>query len=184
MNIRISRRRLRWIKRSVTSLIVVLAATLGLFALGRSSTLRTAEGRPLLYSPVVRATEQYRVQVVAWVDQFKQLDHDLTGLLEPGSDLYEQSVKANGVLDQATQLAQATELTTAPAALAELRQMVQPVSQSYLTAAQAAATLINAPTPENQQTAAQTIEQARQALDVVQHSRWLITVTVTANKEK
>jgi len=60
MNIRVSRRRLRWIKRSGLSLIVVLAATLGLFALGRSSTLRTVEGRPLLYSPVVRHGEVSR----------------------------------------------------------------------------------------------------------------------------
>ncbi|HEY4721498.1 MAG TPA: hypothetical protein VII92_06600, partial [Anaerolineae bacterium] len=62
MNIRVSRRTLRWIKRSGMSVIVVLAATFGLFALGRSSTLRTVEGRPLLYSPAVRATEKYRVQ--------------------------------------------------------------------------------------------------------------------------
>ena len=179
MNIRVSRRRLRRIKRSGMSLIVVLAATFGLFGLGRSSTLRTVEGRPLLYSPAVRATEKYRVQVVAWVDQFKQLDHDLTGLLETSGDLYEQSIRANGALDQATRLAQEIEFTSAPTVLAELRQIMQPVSQSYLTAAQAAATLINAPTPENQQAAAQTSEQARLALDGVQQSRWLTSVTGT-----
>lgn len=177
MNIRVSRRTLRRVKRITLSLIVVLTATFGLFALGRSITPRAATGKPILYSPAVRAAETYRAQVAAWVAQFEQLNGSLTGLMDADGDLYEQSGWANSAIELALRLAQEIELTSAPTALAELRQMVLPISRDYLAAAQAVAALINAPTPENQQAAAQTIEQARQSLVVLQHNRWLTTAS-------
>ena len=177
MNIRVSRRTLHWFKRTMLSLIIIASATFGLYLLGRSITPRTAEGRPILFSPAVRAAEIYRGQVMAWVAQFEQLNGSLAGLLDTTGDLYEQSTGINSVLEQALRLAQDIELISAPTALAELRQMVKSIGQDYLAAAQAVAALINAPTPENQQAAAQAIEQARQSLTALQHNRWLTTAS-------
>ena len=177
MNIRVSRRTLRWIKRVTLGLIVIGIVTVGLYLLGRSITPRTAEGRPILFSPAVRAAETYRAQVMVWVVQFEQLNGSLAGLLDTTGDLYEQSARVNSALEQALKLAQDIELISAPTALAELRQMVRSIGQDYLAAAQAVATLINAPTPENQQAAAQTLEQAHQSLLVLQDNRWFTTAS-------
>jgi hypothetical protein len=174
MNIRVSRRTLRWIKRITLTLILVLAATLGLFALGRSITPRTAEGRPILFSPAVRAAEMYRAHVVDWVARLDQIDRNLAQLLEDGADLYEQSIQAESAIDQILRLGQEVDLTSAPTALAELRQATTQMSWAYLTAAQTAAAMVNAPAVENQQIALQSLDKARLTLAVVKQSRWLM----------
>lgn len=174
MNIRVSRRTLRWIKRIALGLVVIVVATAGLYVLGRSITPRTATGRPILFSPAVRAAETYRAQVEAWAVQFDQLSGELANLLDTGGDLYEQSIRANAALEQALRLAQETELTSSPVALAELRQMARQAGRDYVSAAQAVAALINAPTQARLVAAVQLIDQAQNALVVVERSRWLM----------
>ena len=174
MNIRVSRRTLRWIKRIALGLIVIGAMTVGLYLLGHSITPRTAEGRPILFSPAVRAAEMYRAHVVDWVARLDQIDRNLVQLLEDGADLYEQSMQAESAIDQVLRLSQEVDLTSAPTALAELRQAVTQMSLAYLTAAQTAAAMVNAPTVENRQTALQSLDKARQTLVVVKQSRWLM----------
>ena len=173
MNIRVSRRTLRWIKRITLGLIAISTATVGLYLLGRSSTPCTIEGRPILLSPAVRMAEIYRTHVVDWVALLDQIDHGLDQLLNGSADLYEQSTQAETTIDQALRLSQEVDLTSAPTALAELRQAATQLSLAYLTAAQSAATLINAPTVENRQIATQSLAEARQTLVIIKQSRWL-----------
>jgi hypothetical protein len=173
MNIRVSRRTLRWIKRITLGLIVIGATTAGLYLVGYSITPRTAEGRPILFSPAVRAAEMYRAHVVDWAARLDQIDRGLDQLLNGSADLYEQSMQAESAIDQILRLSQEVDLTSAPTALAELRQATTQMSLAYLTAAQTAAAMINAPTVENRQTAQQSLDEARQALTVVRQSRWL-----------
>lgn len=174
MNIRVSRRTLRWIKRIALGRLVIGTATAGLYLLGRSITPRTAEGRPILFSPAVRAAEMYRTHVVDWVARLDQIDRNLTQLLADGADLYEQSVQAETAIDQMLRLSQEVDLTSAPTALAELRQTSTQMSLAYLAAVQTIAAMINAPTVENRQTATQALDEARQSLAVVKQSRWLM----------
>jgi hypothetical protein len=156
-------------------MLIAMGATLGLYGLGRSVTPRTAAGRPILYSPEVRAAEVYRRQVTDQVEQFDQLSQHLTDLLTASGDLYEQSTRVNQALDQAVNLAQAVEVSSVPAIMAELQQMLFSAAQAYLSAAQSVAAWFNAPTPENQQTAAEALAQAQAAVTAVRQSRWLTT---------
>jgi hypothetical protein len=175
MRIRVSRRALRQLLRWAMALTVGLAVTAGFFCVGRAVTPRTADGRPILYSPAVRAAGEYRARVVEWVGRFEQIDQALTSLLAGGTDLYEQNAQAGTAIDQATLLAQDIELTAVPAALADLRQTASRVSLQYLGAAQAAAALVNAPTPENRQAAQQVLAVAQQDFGALRQSRWLTT---------
>ena len=61
MEFRISRRTLRRVARWLGGIGAVLAVTIGLYALGLSLTPRTDRGRPILYSPAVRAALTYQV---------------------------------------------------------------------------------------------------------------------------
>jgi hypothetical protein len=54
MELRISRRTLRRVTRGLVVIGVVLAVTVGLYAIGLRLTPRTERGRPILYSPAAR----------------------------------------------------------------------------------------------------------------------------------
>ena len=182
MNLRISRRTLRLISRSLLGVFFLCGVTMGVYLVGLQITPRTVGQRPILYSPAVRAAIDYRTHVAAWLSTIDQIDRQVARLIDETSserngDLYDQSVRVEELIDQSVRLAQDTTLISAPAALSDLRQQVIAVSLTYVTAGQAVSILINAPTGESRSAAQAALAAARQALETVHSSRWFTQPT-------
>ncbi len=92
---------------------------------------------------------------------------------DSAADLYAQNTDAEDAIARSTRVAQETTLVNAPSMLAELRHQMMTVSLAYVEAAQAAAAMINAPTPDSRATALDALEAARNILAEVQSSRWV-----------
>ena len=111
----------RWLRGGMIAVLTVVALA-GLYFLGDRLTPRDAAGRPLIYSPSVRAAESYRRRVTEWIDEMERLDRRLTALLgadeiTDAAQLYALSDEAESLLSQATGLAEDVAFTPAPPAL-------------------------------------------------------------------
>lgn len=168
MEVRVSRRLLRRL-----AWLLLPAALIVLALLGRSATPRDAAGEPLLLSPSLKSTLEYRSQARAWVEELHALDGKLEALLTGNDDIYHQTQAINDLLERSVWLAQAVEIRRAPAALAGLRTMLASASLAYLDAARAVADWIGAPTPEREQTAQAALATARDWLAQTETNRWL-----------
>ena len=173
MELRISRRTLRRVMRGLIVMGTVLAVTAGLYAIGLRLTPRTERGRPILYSPAVRAAVAYQSCVMGWLADLRQIDQVLDQLVTNSTtDLYTQSARADEALGQVLQIAQAVAVQLAPTSLAEVQRQMTAISLAYHQAAQQAAAFVAAPTPERLNAATSDLAQARDLARTLENSRW------------
>jgi hypothetical protein len=173
MELRISRRTLRRVTRGLLVMSAVLAVTVGLYAIGLRLTPRTERGRPILYSPAVRAAVTYQSRVTGWLADLRQIDQVLDQLVTNSTtDLYTQSARADESLGQVLQIAQAVAVQMAPTSLAEVQRQMTAISLAYHQAAQQAAAFVAAPTPERLNAATADLQQARALAHTLENSRW------------
>lgn len=174
MEIQVSRRTLRRLRRVLIGFGLGLALTVGLYGLGLSVSPRTERGRPVLYSPAVRAAVQYQRRVAGWLQELSQISDTLERLLtETGTDLYTQNTQAEAVLGQTLQIAQAVAVQSAPAALSTVARQMTDISLAHYQAAQAVAAFVAAPADDQFAQAAQAVAQARRLADALAANRWL-----------
>lgn len=173
MEFRVSRRTLKRVARWLGGLGAVLAVTIGLYALGLSLTPRTDRGRPILYSPAMRAALAYQSRVTGWLAELRQIDPVLDQLVTNSTtDLYTQSTRADESLGRVLQIAQAVAIQIAPTSLAEVQRQMTSISLAYHQAAQQAAAFVAAPTPERSAAATEVLQQARDLARTLEESRW------------
>lgn len=173
MEVRISRRKLGRVARWSGSIGVVLALTLGLYTVGADLTPRTDRGRPILYSPTVRAALTYQARVTGWLADLRQVDGTLDQLVSNSTtDLYTQSSRADEALGQVLWVAQAAAVQIAPTALAEVQRQMVDISLAYHQAAQQVAAFVTAPTPDRLSVALNNLEQARTLMTALEQGRW------------
>ena len=135
--------------------------------LGNAVSPRDATGMPMLYSPSVRAMEQYRRQAEAWLAAMGDVDRQVTWLLtagEVGTDpaqLYSLSQDAQQVVDQAESLARDVVFISPPPALSGLHDEVRSAVEMYLQAATLAAQWTGAPEQERYRAAVEALGTAR-----------------------
>jgi len=168
MEIRLSRRLLQqsaWLLLPVALILLTL--------LGRARTPRDAAGNPLLLSPSLKSTLEYRSKARAWVQDFHVLDGELKTLLTEGGDIVHQTQAVDGLLSRSVRLAESIELSRAPAALAGLRTMLAGTSLAYLEASRAVADWVGAPTPDRLAAAQAAMDAARDLLAQTEINRWL-----------
>ncbi|MGD9100731.1 MAG: hypothetical protein PVF45_09655 [Anaerolineae bacterium] len=169
MEVSISRRTLRRLALGLVLPAILIALTL----LGRSATPRDASGEPLLLSPSLKGTLEYRAGARAWVEAFRALDGELEALLIEGGDIYHQTQAVDSLLNRSVRLAQDVEVRRAPAALAGLRVSLSATSLAYLDASRAVADWVGAPTPERLEAAQAALSTARELLAQTELNRWL-----------
>jgi hypothetical protein len=171
MEIRISR-------QALVRVLIALglpAFILVMYWMGMRVTPYTTTGAPVLLSPSLRGSIAYRRQAVEWTRRLREVDQQLVKLQsDRQQDVYEQTRQAEVALSSALQIAQEIEIRHAPSALAGLRTLLLDASQRYYATAQAAAQWVGAPTPDHQDTVAETLVEARAALSALSASRWLI----------
>jgi hypothetical protein len=173
MEFQISRRTLRRMTRGLAIVGAVLAVTVGLYAIGLRLTPRTERGRPILYSPAVRAAVAYQSHVMGWLTDLRQIDGVLEQLVTNSTtDLYTQSARADEALGRVLQIAQAVAVQMAPTSLAEVQRQMTAISLAYHQAAQQAAAFVAAPTPDRLNAATADLAQARDLAHTLESSRW------------
>lgn len=174
MELQISRRIIKRALRVLGSLSLLLAITLGLYGVGLDMSPRTEQGRPVLYSPAVRAAVTYQRRVARWLMELDQVGDTLSGLLaDTGADLYSQNTQAEAALGQTLQIAQAVAVQTAPTALATVARQMTDVSLVYYQAAQLVAAFVAAPSGSQLTFAVNAVEQARSRAQALADNRWV-----------
>lgn len=174
MRLRLSK---RWLRR-LAAAVLTIAALAGLYFLGKDLSPRDAGGRPLIYSPSVRAAENYRRRAQGWAEELAVLDQRLAALLRAGeitdaAQLYELSDEAEGLVDRATDVAQDVAFTPAPTAMAGLAQQSEQAASAYLEAALAAARWVGAPQRDSLRAALEALRAARAARADLEASQWI-----------
>ena len=153
---------------------LLLAVGLALTLLGSQVSPRNVNGRPLLLLPDVKAVEDYRRAVREDASQLNLLNGEIAALLsEKNPDLFSQSRQAQAALEHALQIAQRIDAQAVPPALEGLRGVTSQAASAYLEAARLALRWVSLPGAENQNTAAQALEQAGQQLHTLESSQWL-----------
>jgi hypothetical protein len=163
----------RGLVRRFTLLLLLPVSIAGLTILGRSVTPRDAADTPLLLSPALKSTLEYRAHARHLVRELHSLDEELEALLNSHTDIYQQSQSVNSMMDEALRLAKQVEISRAPAALASLRMSLSHTSLAYVDAAQATADWLGEPMPERERSILEALAAARRLLAHVEDSRWL-----------
>ncbi len=154
----------------LVGLAVLLITLLGWW----QSPIEHYTSRPLLLIPEIKAVADYQVQAREWIDRFQSLDASITDLLlDTNGDLFSQSQQGDRVLQQAVQMAQTVDQTSAPATLVSLNSDLKAISLGYLDAARLTLRCIGAPSAENRSAAQAALDQARKRLDSVKSSEWI-----------
>jgi hypothetical protein len=143
-------------------------------ALGYGVSPRDAQGHPRLWTPEVRAVENYRQAVRGWVSAWVELDTHLRAVVEqPTTDLLADSRAAQAAFEAAIQLAQAVEREAVPATLVGLQEQAGATANAYVDASVAVNRWWSAPTPENQTALVAAFTVAQTRLETLQTNAWL-----------
>ncbi|NLG97356.1 MAG: hypothetical protein GX491_08355 [Chloroflexi bacterium] len=139
------------------------------------SPIDRTTGRPLLLIPEVKAVHDYQTKARSWIGQFEVLDAQISGLLiEPSGDLFRRSSQANQAVEAAVSQAQVIDRTQAPLSLTSLHQSIHQAALAYLEAARSALVWISTPAPDKLDAAKANLEKARQQVEHLRQSEWLI----------
>ncbi len=150
---------------------LVLLTVLGWF----NSPIDRTTGRPLLLIPEVKAVHDYQLDARSWISQFQVLDAQISGLLiEPSSDLFSRSSQANQTVEAAVAQVQLIDRTQAPLSLSSLHQAFNQAALAYLEAARSALVWVSTPSSDRLTAAKANLEKARQQVDQLSQSEWLV----------
>lgn len=158
------------------------ALALGLIALcylrGDAVTPRDAQGRPLLYSPGVRAAVQYQHALRSWTAEMAALDAQLTVVLGSGdlgdpARLYEVGSAVERLAAQATELAREVVFAIPPPALAGLHDQARQAALAVMDAADLTARWVGAPDEATYRSAVSALGLARSLRVQLEQSRWV-----------
>jgi hypothetical protein len=117
----------------------------------------------------------YQVEARSWISQFQVLDAEISGLLiEPSGDLFSQSSQANQAVETAVTQAQMIDRTKVPLSLTSLHQAFNQAALAYLETAHSALVWVSTPSADKLDTAKANLEKARQQVDQLSQSEWLI----------
>jgi hypothetical protein len=155
----------------ITGFGLILLTVLGWL----NSPIDNTTGRPLLLIPEVKAVHDYQVKARSWISQFQVLDAMISGLLiEPSVDLFSKSSQANHAVETAVTQVHWIDRTQAPLSLTSLHQAFNQAALAYLEAARSALVWVSTPSTDKLTTAKENLEKARQQVDQLSHSEWLV----------
>ena len=159
----------------LASLAAVLMVLTLLTGLGYVASPRTADGRPVLLLPDVRAVEIYRRQAVTWLQAWQVLDMALGQSLSAAdtTGLLDRSRQAQSDFASAIDLARTVDGTEAPPALLGLHDQTAATAQAYVDATVALNRWLSAPSSDNRAAADQAYRAARDNLTQLAANAWL-----------
>jgi len=173
IRLRLSRRLL---KTSLT-LLAVIAGLCSLYFLGDTFTPRP-DGRPILLSPSVWATENFRRSARGWLAEMAEVDERILQVLQASDtadagELYRLSGEAESLTAAATDIVQDIAYTSPPPTMVALQEQAQVAASGYLEAAMATARWVGAPSAEARAAVLEIVQRARALRVALEQSQWL-----------
>ncbi len=141
--------------------------------IGYAVSPRTADGRPVLLSPDVRAVETYRRSVVSWVREWQALAEALRVILDSEGELLSTSQKTQQAFAKSVELSAAVDSSDTPASLVGLRDQTAATAEAFVKASLAAARWISAPSAEKRTAAETELETAERSLITLEANEWI-----------
>jgi hypothetical protein len=156
-----------WAWGSVLTIVVLLV-------LGYLFSPRDRDNRPILLLPDVKAVEDYRVALVRWQIQARDLDSQISTILSGrfGADLFTTSREAQKMIDAGVRLLSDIEQQKTPTVATPARAMAIRMASEYLEAARATLVWTTTPIDRNFNTAQGHLEAARNLLSELEASEW------------
>lgn len=156
-----------WAWGSVLTIVVLLV-------LGYLFSPRDRDNRPILLLPDVKAVEDYRVALVRWQIQARDLDSQISTILSGrfGADLFTTSREAQKMIDAGVRLLSDIEQQKTPTVATPARAMAIRMASEYLEAARATLVWTTTPTDSNFNTTQVHLEAARNLLSELEASEW------------
>jgi hypothetical protein len=150
-------------------ILAVIFASIGYFVSPHDEA-----GKPILLLPEVKQMEAYRRSSLAWIEDFHNLDRQVTTIdANQQGDLFSQSREAQSALQLAVQLAQEIDRTEFPPSAVSLHEQMAATSLAYLEAARAMMIWVGAPEASKWAQLDQNLVLARQSLETLEKSKWL-----------
>ena len=156
--------------------IWIIPAIVIFLVLGYFFSPRDRDERPILLLPDVRAVEEYRVAIVRWLEQARDLDTQISTILSGayGDDLFTRSRESQEMIDAGVRLINNIDQQKTPTAAVPARSLSGQMASAYLEAARATLLWTTAPNAENLARAEELLEIARQAREELESSEWTI----------
>jgi hypothetical protein len=160
----------RWLWIGALVLIVLLAV-------GYIFSPRDRDDRPILLLPDVKAVEDYRVALIDWQAQARELDSQISTILSGrfGSDLFTTSRESQKMIDAGVRLLNNIEQQKTPTVATPARAMAVRMASEYLEAARATLVWTTTPTNDNLSKAQNHLASARERLSELEASEWTTT---------
>lgn len=157
-----------WVWGSILTVVILLA-------LGYLFSPRDRDNRPILLLPDVKAVEDYRVALIRWQTQSKELDSQISTILSGrfGSDLFTTSREAQKMIDSGVRLISDIDQQRTPTVATPARAMATRMASEYLEAARATLVWTTTPTAGNHEKAQMHLERARRYLIEMETSEWM-----------
>lgn len=146
-----------------------------LLAIGYIFSPRDRDNRPILLLPDVKAVEDYRVALIDWQSQTRELDSQISTILSGrfGSDLFTTSRESQKMIDAGVMLLSNIEQKKTPTVATPARVMALRMASEYLEAARATLVWTTTPTEENLLKAQNHLASARILLSELEASEWI-----------
>lgn len=154
--------------------LYLLLAALVFGSIGYFVTPKGQSGQVLVYSPAVKAVQDYKNQAENWKNEINLTRGKFPEILQSNNlGIYERTQKAQEIFTNLYSLDQEINNSTAPLALQELKGILLDTTDAYLQAAQSLLQWANSPTDENLQQANDLLATADQALTNLEKSQWI-----------
>lgn len=156
-----------WVWGSALGIVILLV-------LGYLFSPRDRDSRPILLLPDVKAVEDYRVALLRWQIDARDLDMQISTVLSGrfGDDLFTTSREAQKMIDAGIRLMGNIEQQKTPTVATPARAMAVRMAAEYLEAARATLVWTTTPTDSNFNKAQGRLETARNLLSELEASEW------------
>lgn len=150
-------------------LVVLVFGGIGYFV-----TPKGQSGQVLVYSPGVKAVQDYKNEAEKWKKEINLTRGKFPAILQSNNlGIYERTQEAQEIFTSLYSLDQEINNSTAPLALQELKGILLDTTEAYLQAAQSLLQWANSPTDENLQKTNDLLTAADQALTNLEKSQWI-----------
>ncbi len=154
--------------------LMTVVAALIFGAIGYFVSPKGQSGQTMVYSPDVKAVQDYRNKAIKWIDEIKLTGGKIPTLLKSNnSSIYERTQQAQQIFSDLYTLNQEIGNSTAPLAFQELKTELLNTTEAYLQAAQGSLQWVNESSDENLQKTNNLLATAQSSLTELEQSQWI-----------
>lgn len=154
--------------------LVAVVAPLIFGTIGYFVSPKGQSGQVMVYSPDVKAVQDYRNKAIKWIDEIELTGGKIPTLLKSNNtSIYEKTQQAQQIFSDLYTLNQEICNSTAPLAFQKLKTELQNTTEAYLQAAQGLMQWVNESSGGNLQTTNDLLAIAQSSLTELEQSQWI-----------